>query len=466
MRRSGIRYTVGMATSVTGFLDVKVDGGLSYKESDRLPNRSGELYPSASDRIFLTQAYYDRCRLLGYLTGSGSDYAYVCDNYRYLYKSCSAEDLGAVTHDASGHGYSRAVPGPPFGGPPTVVTPLFTDADTTLFMSIVGLYYSNGLPSFVEDGFSIRSGLGGSEAEYDPSTSEWSGDAVQEWAWALTDDGALKSVFTGNRLCELSDAPHGSDPEGGGSADYAHCPTFGYTSVSSGPAPCLDNFVFRRSRVTEAYENLSRLNRAVVRLAVIGNTQAVFYSVKNGSTTTSASGTRALVTRGSSVEVSVYPSVMRYGVDASTVSSGLLSKPVGILIIAVTNTSAQVNYKYKYKTSSEAKNYRTVTLYTEGKKASVVAYRPNMSSFGRLSVGMNDLGLSTPKDHEDFPLVTAFVADKMSNYSNIGYADFEWEWGKPELTNVAVNASAGEAYAVVEFNSSCHTNVNAQDNLK
>lgn len=463
MRRSGIRYTVGMATSVTGFLDVKVDG-VSYKESDRLPNRSGKLYPSASDRIFLTQAYYDRCRLLGYLTGSGgSDHWYGGSGTDNGYKSCTADDLGEAVHDGeTGHGYSRKSPGPPFGGPPTVVTPLFTDADTTLFMSIAGLYYSSGLPSFVEDGFSIRSGLGGSEAEYDPSTHAWTGDAVEDWARATTDAAALKSVFTGNRLCELSDAPHGSDPEGGGNVGYGHIVN---ASVAGYPvAPCLDEFVFRRSRVAEAYENLSRLNRAAVRLAVIGNTQFFGYSVKDGSTTSSASGSVALVTDGSPADVSVYPSCSPVA-GSDVLSPGLLSKPVAVLIVVVTRTSATLHYEFSYRKGTST---ATRKLSADATKGSVVAYRPDMGSFGKLAVTMSGLGLSIPTDHEAFPLAADWVSESMEAYKarTFDFPDLVWKWSDPELADVSVNASAGDAYAVVEFNSDCRTNVDAQGNLK
>lgn len=465
MRRSGIRYTVGMATSVTGFLDVKVDG-VSYKESDRLPNRSGKLYPSASDRIFLTQAYYDRCRLLGYLTGSGdSDYWYGGSTTDNRYKSCSAESLGAVTHAASGHGYSRAVPGPPFGGPPTVVTPLFTDADTTLFMSIAGLYHSNGLPSFVEDGFSIRTDLGGSEAEYDPSNtsgSSMTGDPVGDWAGYLAADKVFDALFTGSRLHELSDAPHGSDPEGGGSVGYGHIVN---ANVAEYPvAPCLVVLAFRRSRVTEAYENLSRLNRAVVRLAVIGNVQSVAYNVKNGSTMTSASGSVALVTDGGPADVSVYPSCSSTA-DSDVLSPGLLSKPVAVLIVAVTQTSASLHYGFSYKKGTST---GTRSFTTGARKGSVVAYRPAMDSFGRLSVDLDDLGLSTPEDHRAFPLTADWVSKRMERYkaNTFDYPDLVWNWSDPEITDVSVNASAGYAYAVVEFNSDCRTNVDAQGRLK
>ena len=442
-----------MATSVTDFLDVKVDG-VSYKETDRLPNRSGELYPSASDRIFLTQAYYDRLRLLSYLLGSGNAvYAFVNGSDRSPYKHCSAEDLGKVVHDNSGHGYSRAVPGPPFGGPPTVVTPLFTDADTTLFMSIAGLYHSSGIPSFVKDDFSIRTDLEGSEAEYDPSIHGWSGDPARGWAQATTDASVLRSVFTGNRLSELSDAPHGSDPEGGGDVDSAHCPTFGASSDTSALAPCLDSFVFRRSRVTEAYENLSKLNRAVVRLAMyVSSAQIICYPI--GCT---VEGSAALVTDGNPVDVSVYP--VAGGIDP-TVTEGLLSKPVAVLILVVTYTTASINYEYKYTPEG-----RFIKAAFTARKSSVVAYRPDMSSFGKLSVDVDDLGLSIPESREDFPLTAAWVS-KTNEDKRADSPYFVWKWSDPEITAASVNASACAAYAIVEFNSDCHTNVDAQGHLR
>ncbi len=471
---------LGMAKTVSGFLDVRVDG-VSYRNSDRLPNRTGKLFPSASDAVFLVQAFYDRLRMLAVVTGEGgSTYVYGYNGTDNAYNQCSQADLGSVVHDDSlGHGYPYGDTVTHLSSPPTTVTPLFTDADSALFRAIRGLYDAggeDGIPRFVSDGFapvhSSTTTVGRAEQcsdliGYDGPVCRV--DSAPSWIPLGTYSGAhnpLTSLFRGPVLT-YADAPRKDDPEDpGGTNGYAGCTGYaGYAwgSVSS-VLPRLGCLAFRRSRVSDAYANLAGLTRAVVGLRVFG-TGSNYMGFPSGAlsdgskfTGGSINGSLPLVSGGVGVTVQVWPSMQHYAATTAQVSRGVLTKPVSVVMVVVAKVTAGLCYEYKYKMFSDSTGwfgpYKQTTA--GGTLYSLIVYRPAMESFGGLSVTMSDLGLTQPSGHGDFPLQTASIEARMKTAGST-YGAWDWKWSEPDVKNASVDASLAGAWAVVEFGPDCNT---------